>query len=94
MTMPHTASNPRFGRRAFLELAGAAGLTMAALRTNARAAPSGTAPNITPQPTSRPEGHADTADILVETLISWGAPFVFGMVGNGINPIIEALRKH
>jgi pyruvate dehydrogenase (quinone) len=35
----------------------------------------------------------NTSDILVETLIAWGAPFVFGIVGDGINPIIEALRK-
>jgi thiamine pyrophosphate-dependent acetolactate synthase large subunit-like protein len=35
----------------------------------------------------------NTSDILMETLIAWGAPFVFGIVGDGINPIIEALRK-
>lgn len=35
----------------------------------------------------------DTADILVETLIAWGATQGFGIVGDGINPIIEALRK-
>jgi pyruvate dehydrogenase (quinone) len=35
----------------------------------------------------------NTSDILVETLIAWGTPFVFGIVGDGINPIIEALRK-
>jgi len=34
-----------------------------------------------------------TADILVETLIAWGAPYVFGVVGDGVNAIIEALRK-
>ena len=30
---------------------------------------------------------------MVETLISWGATHCFGMVGDGINSIIEALRK-
>ena len=35
----------------------------------------------------------NTADILVETLIAWGAPLVFGIVGDGINPVIETLRK-
>jgi pyruvate dehydrogenase (quinone) len=44
-----------------------------------------------------PETPADadlnTADILVETLIAWRVEFVFGLVGDGINSIIEALRK-
>jgi pyruvate dehydrogenase (quinone) len=35
----------------------------------------------------------NTADILVETLIRWQVAFVFGIVGDGINSIIEALRK-
>jgi pyruvate dehydrogenase (quinone) len=30
---------------------------------------------------------------MVETLISWGATHCFGVVGDGINSIIEALRK-
>jgi pyruvate dehydrogenase (quinone) len=34
-----------------------------------------------------------TADILIETLIRWDVSFVFGIVGDGINPLIEALRK-
>ena len=34
-----------------------------------------------------------TADIMIETLISWGATHCFGVVGDGINSIIEALRK-
>jgi pyruvate dehydrogenase (quinone) len=34
-----------------------------------------------------------TSDILVETLLDWGATHVFGIVGDGINSIIEALRK-
>ncbi len=37
---------------------------------------------------------ADTAgDILVESLISWGVNTVFGLPGDGINGLIEALRK-
>src|SRR5438105_2510991 len=35
----------------------------------------------------------NTADIVVETLIAWGATHAFGVVGDGINSIIEALRK-
>jgi pyruvate dehydrogenase (quinone) len=34
-----------------------------------------------------------TADIVVETLIAWGATHAFGVVGDGINSLIEALRK-
>ena len=33
-----------------------------------------------------------TADILVETLIDWGVEVVFGLPGDGINGIMEALR--
>jgi pyruvate dehydrogenase (quinone) len=36
---------------------------------------------------------ATTADILIETLIHWQVPVVFGVVGDGINPLIESLRK-
>src|SRR5436309_7968170 len=36
---------------------------------------------------------ADTAaDILVETLLDWGVDTVFGLPGDGINGIMEALR--
>lgn len=33
------------------------------------------------------------ADVLVGTLIEWGVEFVFGMPGDGINGIMEALRE-
>ena len=33
------------------------------------------------------------ADILIETLIDWGVDTVFGLPGDGINGIMEALRK-
>jgi len=37
---------------------------------------------------------ADTAaDILIETLHDWGVQVVFGMPGDGINAIMEALRR-
>src|SRR5512141_2270994 len=32
-------------------------------------------------------------DILVETLIDWGVEVVFGLPGDGINGVFEALRK-
>lgn len=33
------------------------------------------------------------ADILIETIMDWGVDVVFGMPGDGINGIMEALRK-
>ena len=33
-----------------------------------------------------------TADVLIETLIEWGVEYVFGLPGDGINGIMEALR--
>src|SRR3984885_2315093 len=48
---------------------------------------------IIPQPTPSPSSDLNTSDILIETLIGWGATHVFGIVGDGINSIIEALRK-
>jgi pyruvate dehydrogenase (quinone) len=36
---------------------------------------------------------ATTADLLVDTLHNWGVEIVFGMPGDGINGIMEALRK-
>ena len=35
----------------------------------------------------------NTADILVDKLIAWKVDMVFALVGDGINPIFEALRK-
>jgi len=34
-----------------------------------------------------------TADILIETLIAWDVDVIFGLPGDGINGIMEALRK-
>jgi len=37
---------------------------------------------------------ADTAaDILIETIQDWGVDLIFGLPGDGINGIMEALRK-
>src|SRR5437868_12836851 len=33
------------------------------------------------------------ADVLIETIIDWGVDVVFGLPGDGINGIMEALRK-
>src|SRR5579862_3548531 len=34
-----------------------------------------------------------TADVLVDTLIDWGVEVIFGLPGDGINGVMEALRK-
>ncbi|HEX7893834.1 MAG TPA: thiamine pyrophosphate-binding protein, partial [Terriglobales bacterium] len=34
------------------------------------------------------------ADLLVETLMDWGVEVIFGLPGDGINGIMEALRTH
>jgi pyruvate dehydrogenase (quinone) len=36
---------------------------------------------------------ATAADVLVERLQDWGVAFVFGLPGDGINGIMEALRQ-
>ncbi len=33
-----------------------------------------------------------TSDVLIETLIDWGVEYIFGLPGDGINGIMEALR--
>ena len=38
------------------------------------------------------EGSATTAELLVERLIDWGVEVIFGLPGDGINGIMEALR--
>ena len=48
---------------------------------------------VTVQLQSQPGPDQDTSDILVQTLIDWGVSHVFGIVGDGIGPLIEALRK-
>ena len=89
---------PNFGRRDFLQFAGAglaaASAGTAAVRASTQKPPSDseTSDGVIRQP---PQFAPDltTADIMVETLISWGATHCFGVVGDGINSIIEALRK-
>src|SRR5438309_10985739 len=34
------------------------------------------------------------ADVLIDTIRDWGVEVVFGLPGDGINGIMEALRKH
>src|ERR1700761_8443591 len=80
-------------RRGFFQAAAAAGLAATAPRIAAAAAPSETVADVKAQPTPASEADITTSDILVDTLIDWGATHVFGIVGDGINSIIESLRK-
>jgi pyruvate dehydrogenase (quinone) len=79
-------------RRDLFRVTGAAGLGLIASRslvaTTASAQPAVAPPQ--PNPPSIP-GDRTTADIIIETLITWGVPVVFGMVGDGIGPLIEAI---
>ena len=78
-------------RRDFL--ASASGVAALAASSAAVFAQSTTEGRITLQPAPAPSADQNTSDILVESLIAWGATHVFGIVGDGINPVIEALRK-
>ena len=82
-----------FLRRDVLQGTAIAGLATIASVKNLAAAPSETNEALAPQPTPLPGNNLNTSDILVATLIDWGATHVFGIVGDGINSIIEALRK-
>jgi pyruvate dehydrogenase (quinone) len=92
----HSERGSRMGRRDFFQLAGAAGLAgAAATHSLAQGGPlsSETTAHVSPQPSPEPAADQNTSDIIIATLIEWGATHVFGIVGDGINPIIEALRK-
>jgi pyruvate dehydrogenase (quinone)/pyruvate decarboxylase len=65
----------------------------AARPAGAAAQPTESGSSISAQPMPSFDHDPTTADILVETLIAWGATHVFGVVGDGINSIIEALRR-
>src|SRR6201999_2460201 len=80
-------------RRDFFQVAAAAGLAATAPRSVSAAQPSEPEADVVPQPAPMPRPDMTTSDILIETLIAWGAPHVFGIVGDGINSIIESLRK-
>jgi pyruvate dehydrogenase (quinone) len=83
-------------RRDFLRLTTATGAGLLAgqmLSPAISAAQTSETTSIRPQPDPMPAGVRTTGDIIVDTLIAWGVPFVFGMVGDGINGVVDALRK-
>ena len=87
------------GRRNFLQMTGAGFVAAGTGVTAPQALPSnqptasGVSGDISTQPSLEFAPDLTTADIMVETLIAWGATHCFGVVGDGINSIIEALRK-
>lgn len=82
----------QWDRRNFFQVT--AGMGIAAAKARAAAAlTSETEPDVKPQPAPPFSDDPNTADVLVQTLIAWGATHVFGIVGDGINSIVEALRK-
>jgi pyruvate dehydrogenase (quinone) len=87
------SNSPGWDRRTFFQVAAVAGLSVMKPPAALAAEPSETISSVKSQPTPSPSGDLNTSDILVESLIDWGATHVFGIVGDGINSIIEALRK-
>jgi pyruvate dehydrogenase (quinone) len=87
------------GRRNFLQMTGAgivaagAGATAMHAAASNLSADSESSAGIVAQPSPEFGPDLTTADIVVETLIAWGATHCFGVVGDGINSIIETLRK-
>jgi pyruvate dehydrogenase (quinone) len=74
---------------------GGAGLLSTRLATaQVDGPPQGQPANRDHQPSFDAAAQSTTADIIVQTLLAWDVDHVFGMVGDGINPIIEALRMH
>ena len=76
-------------RRDFVKLAGTMVLVQAAVPSGAK----GTAQTTAAQGTDPMQVDPNTSDIIVDALINWGATHVFGIVGDGINLLVEALRK-
>jgi len=75
-----------FDRRNFLQAVTAVGAASGDIRSEHTA-------DVVAQAPKMPSEDATTADILVDNLIEWDVSHVFGMVGDGINPIIDALRR-
>ncbi len=71
-------------RRTLFGLAGLGALA-------ATAAAAGAAPD--PSAPARHGPDPSTVEIVVDVLVGWGVSHAFGIVGDGINPLIEALRQ-
>ena len=80
-------------RRDLFRVSGAAGLGLVASRAMLNGVASAQPAAVVqaqPNPSSI-AGDQTTADIIVETLITWEVSVIFGMVGDGIGPLIEAI---
>jgi pyruvate dehydrogenase (quinone) len=89
-------TEPSADRRGFLRSASSLGVGLlgSSLSLGTPSLNSGAAADSGPAPAEPPaDASSNTSDILVKTLIQWQVEFVFGIVGDGINSIIEALRK-
>src|SRR4051794_39124147 len=73
-------------RRNFLQSIAAVGAASGDVRSETTA-------DVAAQTAKTPADDASTADIIVDNLLEWDVSHVFGMVGDGINPIIDALRR-
>src|SRR5262245_1481712 len=60
--------------------------------SRARCSPDRTADRTAPHPRKETTMASTAADILIETMQDWGVEVVFGLPGDGINGIMEALR--
>jgi pyruvate dehydrogenase (quinone) len=89
--MDDTAPEGGLGRRDFFKAAALAGAFGAA--SGAAAQVSETMGAVPAQPAPGFGDDPNTADVIVETLVAWDVTHAFGIVGDGINSIIEALRK-
>lgn len=82
------------GRRTFLRATGAAGAIGPLLAAGAFASPADQRQtNIQKNAHATAEPEDTTAGILVDRLVAWGVEVVFGVIGDGVNPILEALRQ-
>ena len=73
-------------RRNFLQTIATAGAVSSDVRSE-------TTPDVMAQTAQTPTDDASTADIIIDSLLEWDVTHVFGMVGDGINPILDALRR-
>ena len=67
--------------------------TLGAVANVAPIAGMAAASSTAPADTAVGAGDPTTADIIVDILINWGARRAFGIVGDGINPVVEAIRR-
>jgi pyruvate dehydrogenase (quinone) len=89
------AYSPMTSRRQFIKRASVAGSGAVALySTNLTVIESDKRPqDMAPEAIGTIGPESSTADILIDKLIAWDVSVVFGLIGEGINPIMEALRK-